>query len=155
MIRNFEEALELLKNDKSGKAFFSGSKSEELLSKAEEALSLKFSPMYRKFLSEFGAGSYGSVEFLDLIDEDFEDSCVPDEIWYTLNERQSSNLPNNLVVIYETGDGDLYCQDYNNIDATEPKIVAYSPGVSYPNQMYKVVAQSFGAFLTEKLNSVI
>lgn len=155
MIRNFEEALEFLRNNESGKVFFSGAKSEELLSKAEEALSLKFSPMYRKFLSEFGAGSCGPVEFLGLIDEDFEDSCVPDGIWYTLNERQSSNLPNKLIVIYETGDGDLYCQDYSNIDEFEPKIVVYSPGSNIQNQTYEVVANNFGDFLTAKLNSVI
>lgn len=153
MINNYDEALEFLRKDNSGKAFFSGSKSDDLITKAEDALSLKFSPMYKKFLYEFGAGSYASFEILGVIDDDFEESCVPDGIWYTLNERESSNLPNHLLVIFETGDGELYCQDYSNIVALEPKIVVYSPGVDHQN--YEVVANSFGDFLVEKLNTVI
>lgn len=152
MIKNYDDALEFLRSNKSEKAFFSGTKSDELLAKAEEVLSLEFSPMYRRFLSEFGAGSFGSIEFLGIIDEDFEESCVPDGIWYTLSERQNSNLPNNLLVIYETGDGDLYCQDYSNIENYEPKIIVYSPGTSNQEKNFEIVANSFGDFFTERLN---
>jgi hypothetical protein len=154
MVKNYDEALMFLRNDNSGKSFFSGEKSDVLLIKAEKVLALKFSLMYKRFLSEFGAGNFGPIEFLGVIDETFEESCVPDCIWYTLIERQNSNLPNNLIVIYETGDGDLYCQDYCNVDDSEPKIVLYSPGLSNKEQTYEIVANNFGDFLIEKLNSI-
>lgn len=155
MLKNYEDALEMIRNDNSGKAFFSGSKSDYLIDKAEDVLGFKFSPMFKKFISELGAGSYGSIEFLGIIDDDFEESCVPDGIWYTLNERKSSKLPNNLLVIYETGDGQLYCQDYNNIENAEPKIVLYTPGVGIDEQTFEIVANNFGEFFTEKLNTEI
>lgn len=152
MLKNFEEALEMIRNDNSRKVFFSGSKSDDLIDKAEVVIGFKFSPMFRRFIRELGAGSYGSTEFLGLIDDDFEESCVPDGIWYTLNERKSSELPNNLLVIYETGDGQLYCQDYNNIENSEPKIVMYLPGLGNEEQTYEIVANNFDEFFIEKLN---
>ncbi len=153
MLNNYNEALEFLRNDKSGKAFFSGNKSSKLLKMAEEKLSIEFSQMYRMFLSEFGAGSYGAIEILGIIDENFEDSCVPDGIWYTLSERQISKLPNNLLIIYEAGNGDLYCQDYGSVTNSEPKIVIYSAGSG--EQTIEVVSNNFGEFLIELLNTVI
>lgn len=152
MIKNYEEALEFLRKDKSGELFTSGVKSEELVKKAEEILSLKFSPMYKKFIREFGSISYGGVEIYGVFDDDFENSGVPDGIWYTLDLRRTCNLPKNLLVIYDLGNGEIYCQDYNKVDESEPKIVVYVPGFDNQDQTYEVIADNFGDFLVRQLN---
>src|SRR5260370_37232531 len=63
---------------------FVGPRSESLVSTAEQFLSIKFPPDYRRFLLEFGAGSFGSFEILGVIRENFENSKVPNGIWYTM-----------------------------------------------------------------------
>ena len=61
---------------------------------------------------------------------DFENSSVPDAIWYTLTERRETNLPSNLLVIYDTGSDEFFCLDFNQYDYKgEPRVVSFLPGV--------------------------
>ncbi len=38
------------------------------------------------YLKTFGAGNFGAQEIYGIINADFENSSVPDAIWYTLTE---------------------------------------------------------------------
>lgn len=91
------------------KAHFAGPRPEALIVAAETALRLLFPPVYRQFLLDYGAGNFGKAEFYGAIDQDFEKSSVPDGIWYTLTERANAGLPVDLIVVGDTGTGDLYC----------------------------------------------
>jgi len=125
-------------------ADFIGERSEGLVKKAELILGLEFSPLYRDFIKRYGAGNFCAEEIYGVINDDFENSSVPDAVWFTLTERKSFNLPNNLLVIYDTGIGELNCLDFNQINSNgEPPVIAYVSGSSETN----IVAEDFGDFL--------
>ncbi|THF81691.1 SMI1/KNR4 family protein [Cohnella fermenti] len=144
-LETYLEAKELIQNNKE-KGFFVGSRSDELISLAEEATRIKFTGFYTDFLKTFGAGNFGSQEVYGIIGDDFENSSVPDAIWFTLTERQEVNLPDNLLVIYDTGSGELYCLDFSS---EEPHVVEFVPGIDSDQQKYNVIAKDFGDFLLD------
>lgn len=146
-LQTYLKAVEILENNKE-KCSFIGPRSEELVKAAEEALNIKFSELYRKFLKTYGAGNFGSNEIYGIIDDDFENSSIPDAIWYTLTERREVDLPKSLLVIYDTGSDELFCLDFSRLnEKSEPAVVSYIPGVNPNNQKYEVIAADFGDFL--------
>lgn len=151
-LENYNRALEIITENK--EIFFSvGERSDELVLKAEDALGIKFSNQYKDFVLKFGAGSFGAEEFYGVIDEDFEDSSTPDAVWMTLSERQESNLPENLLVVYHTGGEEMFCLDYSNLNSDgEPKVVSFVIGVDIEYQTYEVIANDFGDFLLDMIN---
>ena len=150
---NYKKAIQIMNENKS-KCFFVGMRSEEVINKAQEVLELKFSKIYLEFIKNYGAGNYGSEEILGVIDEDFEESSVPDGVWYTLTEREEVKLPKNLLVIYETGSDEIFCLDHSKLnDEEEPAVVSYLPGTDNKNQKYEKIAEDFGDFLLELVDS--
>ena len=79
---------------------FVGEISEEIVILAEKKLNLKFPDLYRAFILKYGAGNFGSIEIYGIIKEDFENSDIPDSIWYTLKQRKEIKLPNNLIIVF-------------------------------------------------------
>ena len=144
-MQNFTDALNIIERTP-GRSRFAGARAESLITAAEERLGLKFPPIYQEFLLRLGAGNFGSREFYGVIDDDFDDSAIPDGIWYTLNER-NDGLPPELVVVGATGDGGLYCLDMG--EAGEAPVVIYEP----PGSVRKRVADDFGAFFLEEVRS--
>jgi len=131
-------------------ADFVGGRSNDLISMAENELDLKFTGLYLDYLQTFGAGNFGAEEIYGIINDDFENSSVPDAIWYTLTERKETNLPNNLLVIYDTGSEELFCLDFNNLDdKNEPRVVSFVPGIQSESQTYEIIANDFGDFLLD------
>lgn len=152
---NYKKALKIM-NDNKNICHFAGPRSEELINLAEETLGLKFSPLYRDFLRQFGAGNFGSQEIYGVIDEDFENSSIPDAIWFTLTERREINLPRNLLVIYDTGGEEYYCLDFNKRNKhNEPAVVSFIPGQELQAQKYEVIAEDFGDFLLNLVSKEI
>lgn len=147
--KTYQKAKKIIKKNKD-LADFEGKKSAELIAKAEAAVGLKFTGSYLDYLQTFGAGNFGSEEVFGIIDEDFEDSSVPDAIWYTLNLRKDINLPANFLAIYDTGSDEVFCLDFNDMDAEgEPKVVALDPAYALSNQTLEVIADDFGNFLLD------
>lgn len=129
-------------------ADFIGGRTDELIIMAEEKLGLKFTGLYLDYLQTFGAGNFGAQEVYGIITNDFENSSVPDAIWYTLTERNEINLPNNFLIIYDTGSDELFCLDFNKSNETkEPKVVSFVPGIELKSQTYEIIANDFGEFL--------
>ncbi|KAF0804037.1 cell wall assembly/cell proliferation coordinating protein, KNR4-like protein [Alcanivorax xiamenensis] len=59
---------------------FVGPPEERLIELAEKALGQVFPPSYRRFTLELGAGNFGAVEIYGVIDDDFENSSIPDGV---------------------------------------------------------------------------
>lgn len=147
--RTYKKAKKIISKNED-LADFEGEKSAALITKAEAAVSLKFTGSYLDYLQTFGAGNFGSEEVYGIIDEDFEDSSVPDAIWYTLTLRKSIGLPANLRAIYDTAGEEIVCLDFQKMDATgEPKVVALDLGYALNDQTFEVIADDFGDFLLE------
>ena len=115
-------------------------------------MGLSFSTTYRKFLLKYGALIFGAEEIYGIVRENFDSSRIPDAIWYTLVERKEVELPNNLLVIYDTGREELFCLDFNKASAeNEPTVVVFVPGVDLVHQNYEVIASDFGEFLLQRV----
>ncbi|MEM1184313.1 MAG: SMI1/KNR4 family protein [Planctomycetota bacterium] len=141
--RDYDAAIELI-DDSQELSDFAGPRDESLISAAETALGVQYPEPYRWFLRSYGAGSFGSIEIMGVISRSWEDSSVPDGVWYTLNERRESSLSTNFVVIGEDGGGGLYllnCEDG----------AVYVTASDDPERL----AESFGAFLLEQVTSEI
>lgn len=135
-------------------ADFEGKKPISYIEKAESLTNLKISGFYLDFLQEFGAGNFGSEEIFGIIDDDYINSSVPDAIWYTLTLRNSGNLPSNFLVIYDNGSDEIYCLDFNNVGKTgEPKVVSIDLGYDLDDQDVEIIAEDFGDFLLELVES--
>lgn len=154
-LENYNKALQLM-NRNENMCHFAGPRTEELICLAEEAVGFKFSLIYRDFLKKFGAGNFGGQEVYGVIDEDFEDSSVPDAIWFTLTEREEAAFPENLIVIYDTGSEELFCLDFSKLnEMDEPKVVSFIPGQPLSSQSYETVANDFGDFLLDLVSKEI
>ncbi len=148
-VENYQKAKQIIQSNED-MADFIGGRTNELIKLAEEKLGVKFTGMYLDYLHTFGAGNFGAQEIYGIINDDFENSSVPDAIWYTLTERKEINLPNNLLVIYDTGSDELFCLDFNQLDEIkEPKVVSFVPGIELERQRYEINAKDFGDFLLD------
>ena len=149
--RDYEEALRLIETGNEITSFIGGA-SDLLIKKAEKKLNLSFSKSYKDFLLRFGAMSFGAEEFYGIVREDFDNSRIPDAIWYTLEERKKVNLPAHLLVFYDTGSEELFCLDFNKLNFEgEPKVVVFVPGVDLQYQSYEVISNDFGEFLLQRV----
>jgi hypothetical protein len=133
-------------------ADFEGERPEELVERAEATLGRALPPSYRAFVRELGAGDIGGQEFYGIIHGDFENSGIPDAIWLTLRHRDSSNLPEPMILVAETGDGSYYALDTTRSDAAgEAPVVVWTPGASTPEDDHEQVATSFGSFFADAI----
>lgn len=150
-INDLEQALHLI-DENSTIADFEGPKSEELIRSAEAALGLTLPPTYREFALRLGCGDIAGEEFYGVINEDFENSSVPNGIWLTLNERNVASLPESVIIVADNGVGGWYA-----IDASQKNATGDSPVVEWlPNNLpSQVVAEDFGSFLLQRLRQVL
>lgn len=146
---DYEQAKMIIDTNKD-KGTFVGPRPEDLVKKAESALGIRFPKTYRQFLLDYGAGNFGLAEFYGVIDDDWEDSSVPDGVWYTLNERTESNMPPELIVVGDTGTGELYVLDLSEGDGP---VCVVDPGTAMTTR--ERVAPDFGAFLLDRVLKII
>ncbi len=149
--QKYQEAVSIIEQHLELRGFGEGV-SEELVYKAEETLGVKFPKDYRDFLIRFGAGNFGSIEIYGLIVDDFYNSGIPDSVWYTLQLREEDGLPNSLVVIHDTGGGELFCLDTSRQNVP---VVAYAIGFELEVQTYEVISNDFGEFLLDRVEFVL
>jgi hypothetical protein len=134
---------------------FAGAQPVGRVSRAEAALGLEFPPSYKRFVTELGCGGLGSAEFYGVVGDDFEDSCVPDAIWLTLEYRRDG-APPEFIIVGNTGDGGAYAIDTAQRDADgESPVVEWWPGFPETSDNRRVVASDFGAFFLEELTEAI
>ena len=149
-----EAALDLVAK-RHGDADFVGRRQPHLVASAERTLGLTFPPTYRRFLLELGAGSIGGQEFYGVVNENFEQSAVPDGIWLTLDERAKSGLPPNLLIVSETGDGIRFALDTSQryVDEESPVVLYFGPAPESPPS--EVVARDFGEFFLDRVRKAL
>jgi antitoxin YobK len=149
-LEKYRKARELIAT--AGQGDFEGPKPESLVARAEAALGVVFPPSYRQFLLELGSGDVAGFEIYGLVDGDFTDSAVPDAIWLTLEERQSSGLEPRFVIIGALGDGTYDCLDTAHVgrDGECPVVQLSAEGESTVK-----LADSFGEYLLGEVESAL
>ncbi len=148
---DFEQYLEELASNPSGD--FEGFKPESLVALAEDALSLRFSPSYRQFLLRLGCGDINGLEIYGVIRDSFVNASIPNGIWLTLELRQSSGLPVDIILFQETGVGGYYAIDLGqSTEDGEAPVVEWIPGADNPRPC-PIIAENFGVHLQEQVKA--
>ena len=151
-MRDYEEALALVE-DHLDEADFEA-QPEERVQRAEQALGIRFPPSYRRFLLELGAGGVGSEEIYGLVDDDFEDSRPPQAVGLTRELRRDGQISDDLVVIYNLGQGSYFALDTSRTGADgEAPVVSFTPGLNSAGDDLEVVAPDFGSFFLETVRA--
>ncbi|MBC1502529.1 SMI1/KNR4 family protein [Listeria booriae] len=154
-IESYNKAKEIIEENEELVDDF-GEMQESLIIKAQKELGVDFPDEYKYFLTDFGALTFGSIEIYGVFKEDFENSGVPDAVWATLNERKLVNMPQYLVVIYNTGMGELLCLNFRDLnDNQEPKVTSYFAGFDESAQKHEVLYESFGDFILDMVKEEI
>jgi len=149
-IERYQQARQFIED--AGGGDFEGAKAETLVTRAETALGLTFPPSYRRFLLEMGCGGINGLEVFGLINDNFQDSTVPNGIWLTLNERRDIDLHPAYVLIGEGGDGTFYGLDTRQVGkGGEAPVVR----LSVDGKQSEKVADSFGDYFLEAVHRVV
>jgi hypothetical protein len=149
------EAAKAIMQQYSGHMDFMGACDEETIELAERELNVKMPQTYRRFLSEFGAGSFGGEEFYGIISSDFSNSTVPDAVWSTIERRRQDNFPSEYIEIYSVGTGEIFCLDTAVTTNSEAPVVAFEPGLAVSQQGREIIARDFGDFLLQKVQEEV
>ncbi len=118
-----------------------GPRDEHLVRKAEEILGLRYPPIYRRFLLEFGAGGFFSFEVYGITTD-----AISNGVWYALQLRERFNLPKDLVPVYDDGIGYKFMIDMRTQQAEPFPIIAYQAGIAEDEQRPETIADDFGIF---------
>lgn len=153
-MENLNAALKLVEGHEE-LSHFVGPKAEQLIQRAEEALGLEFPPTYRAFLQHLGCGDIAGQEFYGITRDEFVNASVPNGIWLTLDERRTSDLPANLILIYSLGDGTYFALDAAQADdASEYPVVAWPLGAKRNDEL-EVISTDFGDFFLETIKNAL
>src|SRR5438045_2352950 len=127
-------------------AEFAGPVPYEELWVAQQELGVTFPDSYKEFLQKYGAGSFGGEPIYGL---GVPDTGLPNVIWATESIRTSDDFfPADLVVIQDTGQGDLLCLATSRIgEDNECPVIQWIPEMSFDEQMFEVIHRTFAHFL--------
>ena len=113
---------------------------------AEGQLEVTFPQSYREFLQRYGAGSFGGRQVYGL---GVPDTGLPSVVYATQALRESDDFfPGDLVVVEDTGEGDLLCLATSRMnEENECPVVQWIPEMSFEEQMFEVVNKTFAGLL--------
>lgn len=110
---------------------WTGGLSAEDISSAEEQLGVQFPPSYRKFLSELGSCEADGTEFLGIYRTPPMGDALLGTVHETLQAREDSRFPAELLVIQYDGMGGFVSLDASRTDeAGETPVVVWDPGAA-------------------------
>ena len=113
---------------------------------AEGQLGVTFPDSYREFLQKYGAGSFGGHQIYGL---GVPDTGLPNVVWATEAVRASDDFfPADMVVIQDTGQGDLLCLATARMrEDNECPVVQWIPEMSFEEQAFEEINSTFAHFL--------
>lgn len=120
---------------------------------AENQLGVTFPSSYREFLQRYGAGAFGGQPIYGL---GVSAEGLPHIVWATEALRASDDFfPGDLVVIQDTGEGDILCLATSRMnDDGECPVVQWIPEMSFEEQAFERVNTTFAHFLLRLARSV-
>jgi hypothetical protein len=148
----YEEAIRLIEDHLDDADF--EAQPEARVAQAERVLGLRFPQSYRRFLLELGAGGVGSEEIYGLVNDDFDDARPPQAVGLTRQFRRDGQISDDLVVIYNLGQGSYYALDTSRAgDDGEAPVVGFTPGLNRAGDDLEVVAPDFATFFLETVRA--
>ncbi len=115
---------------------------------AEQKLGVTFPESYKDFLQKYGSGTFGGKVTFGL---GVPETDLPNVVYATLDmQAQDDWFPADLVVITDTGEGDILClattrqsEEYEN----ECPVVQWIPERSFEEQAFETVHKTFAHYL--------
>ncbi len=127
---------------------YTGKIPDEWILKAEALLKFKFPVSYRYFLSNWGEVSFAGKEYYGIFKEDFENSGIPDVVWYNL-KKQKDNFPKDIIVFRQDDGVVYYCLGVSRLNKKrECPIVVWD---NIAKEISEVLEMNFGEFLLDDL----
>jgi antitoxin YobK len=126
----------------------SGAVDDSCIASAEKYLNVKFPPSYKEFLREFGTLGMPN-EIYGITGSDFQNSGIPNGIWYTAIQRKDISLPHNLILVREDDGVACYCIDTSKTDEHSE-----SPIIVWDVPSSKIVMQKGNNFSEFLLNCI-
>jgi antitoxin YobK len=135
---------------------FSHGAEDGVISKAETVLGLKFPPLYRQFLRDFGALVFAGIVIEGITGDDFVSSSVPNGVWLTLQERQKVHLAHHLILISFLDDGEYGALDTRfSYNPDQCPVIVCGPGIyELPDEPEKL-GDDFGEFFLDQIKSAL
>lgn len=147
----FESAILLIeKNPQSAR--FVGPRPPTIVSEAETAVGMRFPPTYRRFLLELGAGEVNSVELYGIPGADLVNRPLPSGIRQTVILRKKYGFPDDLLVVGDVGNGELYCLETKPNEGEGP-VVVVQPGLE--PLVREPIANDFGEFFLSQVQQAL
>lgn len=124
---------------------------DSFIQDGEKFLNVVFPKSYLAFLKDYGFCSLGGREIYGIIDNQFEDSSIPDAIWLNYRNRTDFDQPEHIIVISDVGEGSYYALDLSQMnDQQECPVVIWPSGGYEETPELEIVAPDFGTwFLNE------
>lgn len=149
-MKDLDEAFRLLsQNAGTLHPRFVGPRPESMIVAAEQALGVRFPPTYRRFVSEFGCGSFTGTYVYGL-GQSLDQPVAANTVWKTKQERKH-RLPAAFVVVGAVGEGTSLALDLARRDPNEESPTVTWGLVSAEDHASEVVAVTFGAYLLERV----
>jgi hypothetical protein len=132
---------------------FAGSQTENAVRRAEDLLAVKFPPIYRRFLLEYGGGYFGAFEVEGIGWQPSDGSFVSNAIGLTLEFRRKYALPHHLIML---SDEDIfhYYLRLDPDDATKEEVVMID-GWDFEDDEIEVSDATFGDFFLRNVLAAI
>lgn len=143
----FDDVVEVLQEHEDICDFLEGASEEKIIS-AEKYLGVKFPESYKHFLKKYGECTIDCFEIYGITkDGDFVNGGIPNGIWLTMEERKAIDLPEELVIVYDTGMEFFFCLDMSEMKDGECPVVSISDCGGGEKE---IVYDSFPEFLMEE-----
>ena len=149
-MQDLELSMRYIEEDGSGD--FEGPKTDALVQLAEQRLGVKFPPTYKEFLLRLGCGDIAGVEFYGIIDENFDDSAIPNGIWLTLHRREKFGLDPAVLLVGQSGEGYYAIDTSQTDDFGECPVVDWIP---IPKEQLEIIAPDFGKFFLDRIQEAL
>lgn len=127
------------------------------IQEAEIKLGFEFPESYREFLKNLGSGDFHGEEFYGLIPGQLDAEEIPNGLWFTMDMRESCNLPQS-VFAFQAFDGDaVACLLLSKMENGECPVVQWDYGEDQEKQLNKphIIADSFGDYFFDRINDLI
>lgn len=145
-----EQAFKLIDTGSPKRRLVGSPVTEGDITRAEGILGVSLPVEYREFVARYGYGGVGAVEIYGIKDFDnIESPSPPNLIGLNLSER-AYDLPNDIIVFQEVGNGEFYGFDLRNADVTQSQVIVWRGGGDDIDNL-EVAAESFGNHLLAQL----
>ncbi len=121
---------------------------------AESRLGVRFPDSYRDFIQRYGTGTFGGRQIYGL---GVPDDGLPNVVWATEAMREADDFfPADLVVIQDTGEGDILCLATALMnDDNECPVVQWIPELTFEEQAFERINSTFAHFLLRILRHAL